>query len=836
MNKKLVMWGTFVLVFLISVLGSYKFINRNNQDMTMELGMPKLPLVSLKLNGKQYNTLRGYTTQMDISDVAEYVIPAGKDRIISGQIETFGVEVKEASYEVRNNDGLRLIENGTLPWEEKHSGILEFSVEMKDLITPGEEYIFSVLLKTDDYERTCYYTRFVYEDGFDLDNQLEFVQNFHACTLNKDRIQEIIPYMETDSERENISLARVDIHSDAKQIVWGDLQITRTTEPDVYITYLQDNYGAYLLDYYVASQVNDVKEYYRVKEKFLLSSYNDTIYLLNYERSADRIFDYEAEVYRNDKINLSIQSKDIPVVESEDGNMAAFVVNSTLYYYDDVENKIYRVYGFFDGAEDDLRNTHSEHNVKVLRVGEAGSMYFIVYGYMNRGSYEGQTGMALYYYDGQTKLVEALGFCASDKSPQYVMAEVEKLTYMGRSEQLYFLKDGNLLRYQISDGNIETVLHVEETEKMQVSADQSCLATEKAGGIYFYNLENDVSAKLTVPGSTIIPQGFIGNDFVYGISEEADWILQSDGTYARYMKELRIQDAAGELKKQYRDEESLIANCEIQENQIILNRVYVHEGKVQPAPREQILSGGMQTEAYNQRMPALTETYQTIQQVALKNKIDISGLQHVRAKEVFYETREDIVVDLEETASYVSIHSPWETLDYVTDSGKAMREADAQQGYALDAEGTYIWKKAATVIKNQIMAIELETESAERDSKTICLDVMLRQIGSPKDVAAELKAGKLCQEILESATEEYTLIDITGCSLSGMLYYTNQDIPIMVLYEDGSAILITGFNQFNVVVMDPVNEKLGYMSRSDAGEMLEETKNQVFTYYRSHVN
>ena len=164
-----------------------------------------------------------------------------------------------------------------------------------------------------------------------------------------------------------------------------------------------------------------------------------------------------------------------------------------------------------------------------------------------------------------------------------------------------------------------------------------------------------------------------------------------------------------------------------------------------------------------------------------------------------------------------------------------MVQASELEGYALDENGTTLWNKAATVTKNQIMAIELEAATAERTSKEICLDIMLRQIGSPKDVATELQEGKSCQEIL-SAEGDYVFMDVTGSSLEGLLYYTNQDIPIMVLYEDGEAILITGFNQFNVVVMDPVAKKLGYMSRSDAAEMLETTNNQIFAYYKLHSN
>ena len=37
MNRRLVMWGTFLTVFFVSIIGSYKFVNQNNHDMTIEL-------------------------------------------------------------------------------------------------------------------------------------------------------------------------------------------------------------------------------------------------------------------------------------------------------------------------------------------------------------------------------------------------------------------------------------------------------------------------------------------------------------------------------------------------------------------------------------------------------------------------------------------------------------------------------------------------------------------------------------------------------------------------------------------------------------------------------
>lgn len=837
MNKRLVMWGTFLVVFLASVAGSYKFINTNNQDLTIELSAPTLPLVKMVVDSAEYNTLYGYTSQMDVSDVASYICPVGENRELYARIETLGAQVEEVGYEVRNNDGSRLIESGTLGWRENTPGVLDISVKMKDLIVAGEEYIFTLILNTDNYDKVCYYTRFVYNNDYDLSNQLQFVMEFHANTFDKEKVTEIATYMEPDKNRDNSSLAFVDIHSSASQIVWENLPVKRETEPDIYITYLQDNFGGYTLDYYVSSTVDGIEQPYHVVENFLVSSYGEKLYLLDYERTADAIFLYEGDMYQNDKINLSIQSKDIPVVESEDGNMAAFVVNGTLYYYDDNENKINYVYGFFDSVNSDERSTLFAHDIKILHVDESGSIYFMVYGYMNRGNHEGKTGVGMYTYNGRTKLVEEIGFYESTRSAVYVMQEAEELSFLSRQEKLYLCVDGNVVAYDINTGSTEVIIPYDEEQQLFISADHSCIVVKRGEKVEFRHLDTGLVREIQVFGDgEIIPQGFINNDFVYGIFEEKDSVLQSDGSYAQYMKEICIQDAEGKILKQYAAENILISKCNISGNQIVLDRVILKDGKATATTRDQIVASKKENDSYNNIVSALTESYQTIQQVELKNKIDTNTLEHVKAKEIFYEGMRRIPIETEKVRASCSVHNPWRVTTYVTDAGEAMRMAADIEGYALDAQGLVIWKKAATVVKNQIMAIELENATLERSSQNICLDIMLRQIGSPKDTLEELKQGMTCQQILSGTQGDYVLLDITGSDLTSMLYYTNQDIPIMVLYDSGEALLITGFNQFNVVVMDPVNKKLGYMSRSDASEMLETTENQVFTYYRKAVN
>lgn len=836
MNKKLVMWGTFVLVFLLSIIGSYKFINRNSQNMTIEMGAPSLPLVNMVIGDEDYNILRGHTNDMLDSEVAKYMYPLNQERDVYGRVNTFGEKLKDIRYEVRNQDASRLIESGSITWEETAPDIMDFHLKLKDLIAQGEEYLLTIIVDTEQKKDICYYTRFVYGNEYDVDAQLEFVKRFHNMTFDKNSVTEIATYMEPDNSANNSSLAYVNIHSAAKQVVWDKLTVEPVSEPDIQITYLQDNYGGYMLDYFATSTVEDKTEYYHIVEKYLISSYGEKIYLLDYERTADTIFQYEEDLYQNDKINLSIQSKEIPVAECDDGSMAAFVVNGTLYYYDDLENDINYVYGFLGNVDADKRYASFDHNIKILDVDATGAISFVVYGYMNRGAYEGKTGIAFYSYNGQSKLIEEIGFYESAHSAAYVMQEVEQLSFLSREGVFYFMVEGNVVSYDTINDMISVEIAYGEYDKLFVSNDHSCLVVESKADATFWYLETGYKRPISATeGMKVIPQGFIGNDFVYGIFEDSDGLVNSDGTYARYMKEIRIQSAQGEVLKQYSSDNHYISACEIEGNQIVIDLVQLEDGRVVLASKEQIVANKNDGNRYNVTESALTNNYQTICQIQLKNKMDLTTLNREKAKESFGEFSRKISVDLESSKPYYTVYSPWEVMTYEDLPGKAMVQASALEGYALDENGATIWKKAATVTKNQIMAIELESATPERSSKEICLDIMLRQIGSPKDVAAELTEGKSCQQIL-SAEGEYVFMDVTGSSLENLLHYTNQDIPIMVLYEDGEAILITGFNQFNIVVMDPVAEKLGYMSRSDAAEMLETTNNQVFTYYKLHKN
>lgn len=87
-------------------------------------------------------------------------------------------------------------------------------------------------------------------------------------------------------------------------------------------------------------------------------------------------------------------------------------------------------------------------------------------------------------------------------------------------------------------------------------------------------------------------------------------------------------------------------------------------------------------------------------------------------------------------------------------------------------------------------------------------------------------------DILESNLQSCTILDLSGCSLDAVLYYVNKDIPVLAMLEDGNAVLITGFNELNIVVMDPVAGTLEKRGMNDSKEWLEENGNQFISYIR----
>lgn len=147
-------------------------------------------------------------------------------------------------------------------------------------------------------------------------------------------------------------------------------------------------------------------------------------------------------------------------------------------------------------------------------------------------------------------------------------------------------------------------------------------------------------------------------------------------------------------------------------------------------------------------------------------------------------------------------------------------------------KGEYVWRKGNRSVKNQIMKIESASVTEEKASLAVCLDTMLKFEGIMKNTEYLLSQGETILSILGDNLPEAHILDLSGCSMDSVLYYVNQDIPVLALLNDGNAVLIVGFNELNTVIMDPVTGTIYKKGMNDLKEWFERNGNRFITYIK----
>ena len=67
-----------------------------------------------------------------------------------------------------------------------------------------------------------------------------------------------------------------------------------------------------------------------------------------------------------------------------------------------------------------------------------------MYGYMNRGPYEGRTGVVFYHYNNAGSMVEEKFFIPAAEDFEKMKQDVEKLSYVSPEGMVYLMLGGNV--------------------------------------------------------------------------------------------------------------------------------------------------------------------------------------------------------------------------------------------------------------------------------------------------------------------------------------------------------------------------------------------------------
>ena len=838
MKKAIIKGIVFGLTFFAALFIISKIMNQGNHDMTAEMAPADYPVIYMGMNGVRYNELHGYAQAMDTAYMRDTITALDEERTTEFTIGTYGQSVREIAYEVRSVDGERLIENTVVTEYTESADTIYGLITLKDLLERDTEYELILILSTEKNSNIRYYTRIIWPQDYHLAEKLDFAITFHEKSFDKEAVKDLAKYMETNSEGDNSTLHRVDIHCNLNQVSWGNLSVTRVSEPVFNVTELATQTASITAHYIVSTGIGKDTRYFYVEEFYRLRYTPDRIYLLDYVRTMNSLLDEKDEIYVNDKIMLGVADENLEIAESEDGNVFAFEIQNRLYSYNVTTNKMAVIFGFYDANNRDARTLYNQHAIRILNIDEGGNVHFAVYGYMNRGRHEGEVGIQIYNYDSALNTIEEVLYIPYDKTFQILKEEMDQLLYLSRENYLYFVLENAVYEVDLTEKSCKRIIETMQDESIKMSDSNKMIVWQSSGSLYeakelvMMDLSRrerlEIAAK---EGEYIMPLGFMGEDLIYGLAREEDIVADQTGRTTFPMYAVYICDAKGEILKSYHQDSIYVSNCSMQNNQITLERLLKQEdGTYVETTQDYIMNSSETAEGKNTIKAVVTENYGKFIQIAVKKSIDAKSLQVLTPKEVLYEGGRTLYLAEENLPERYYVYGLEGIAGIYRNPAKAVMCAEEESGVVINGKGDYVWIRGNRVTKNQIMAIDEAQATEEKSSLAVCLDTMLKYEGIIRNSEYMLAAGETVYDILSDNLENAQVLDLKGCSLDAVLYYVNRDIPVLASLNDGSAVLIIGFNQYNVVLMNPEKGTIYKMGLNDSAEWFEKNGNSFITY------
>lgn len=813
MKKKLIRAGILLVIFICGVAGFSSLMNYQSTDNKTDMETASSPSMAMMIEDTEVNRMYAYADDMDVRFVRDGLTPVGTDRSLKVSIIPNGREIDSLVYEVCTSDGEQVIENNKIrSFTEEEDGRLTAEFTLSQPILMNQEYALNFTLSTEDGIWN-YYTRLLQRAGLSTAQYVEFVNSFYTKTFAQDDTGDLTTYLEPDTSVVSNSFRSLDIHSDVDMITWGDLapQISRPGIPT--IEDISENSGSISLTYYISAENESGEvEKYQVDE-FYRMSYNQTrVYLLDFQRHVKQVLTTEQNLVSNGKINLGITDTDVQYMSDSTGTILAFVQQGDLWSYNIETNKMTRVFSFRDTGSNDERNDINQHDIKIVRVSENGDIDFILYGYMNRGQHEGQVGTSVYHYSAEQNAMEEEFFLRSLQSSEFLQKDVEKLSYVSEDGNLYLLLEGNLYRFQMEEKTYEVLQEQIEDDCFFVSENSRYAAW--MDGMDPYNttsitfIDFNTGEQKTIQadqGTRIRLFGFINNDLIYGVANESDIVTNASGGTDFAMTEVRIQNFDGELVKSYHQDGYYVLDVTIQENLLELSRATKVGDSFAGTSGDQIMNNvrSKQDEVFS----VITST--TVRQgnvTSIQFAADSSGQPPLVVDTKIIENP-DRTLNMElssESEDKYYVYGGGELSGIYDSASQAVAKAEEESGIVLNTAQQYIWEAGNTGDRASISAQDLPEAVAQASLDAAALNEALKGQGK--------------------------VIDMTGCTLEQILYEVSAQRPVIAKGENGQAVVIIGYDDYNTILYNPSTQETYYFGMQDSTDTFQANGNVFLCY------
>ena len=812
MNRKAVKPIVLILVFLGALITFSIITNKENKDLTTTMAEATLPIMQFTYRGNVLNELHGYAQEMDVLSMRDGVMPIGTNRKMNLEILTYGQNIDNLAYEIRSLDGNRLLVEEP---SAKLSGTATkktCDITLPSLFTENEEYNMVLTLKVGE-KNIYYYTRVMFAKDCFVNETLDFALKFHEYTFREDAASFIPTYMDP-ATGDATTLNYVDLTCTLGQITWADFEGVKLTEPVASFKEINTSYNVITLNY-VMTNVNELNEveYYNVEEYYRLRQTPTRIYMLNYERRMDEIFRSENDFLINDSaIRLGIRDAEVNYMANDSGDCIAFVQEGELWCYNRTNNSISQVFSFRGMEGIDNRENWGQSDIRIVRVDEAGSIDFLVYGYMNRGDHEGKVGVGVYRYDGIGYTVEEELFIASDKSYEVLKCELGELMYVNEQKILYLMMNENVYKVDLTSLEVTTMVEGVTGEEYAVSESDRYLAwveTEKlyaSTSIKMADLKTGIEYDITSGTNNYVrPIAFIGEDFVYGVAKISDVKEDSLGDLVYPMTSIQILNTSeGKLDviKNYRPYGGYIGNVSVDADNVYVEIVKKSDGRYIHSGNDAIMN--RETESANDVAVSRITTEKKQKQVTISMKpvTAVGKVKRIKPKDILVEEKREVDFNVKES-DYYYVYVKGSVLLATTDASEAIHCANENYGVVVDKQMRYIWKRARSTTQSAFKKLQVNEADVNASSIAKCISIMLMREEAELSAEELVLAGQSPYEILQSALDEAKVIELKGCSAEELLYYINKGTPVLARTGKNDAVLLTGYSANLIYYYDP---------------------------------
>ena len=843
MNKKWIKPLVLAIVFIGSLVSFSLVTNKSQTDMTTSLAEATLPVVSFSYQGTTVNELFGYVNEMVDTNMRGNITPVGDDRMLHIVVDTDGVEVSELQYEIRSMDGTRLVVKNATKDFSRAGNQLKADVELENILQDNEEYALKLTLQGKK-QPIYYYTRVIKEKGLDADKYLNFALDFHSHTFARDEDGSYFANYVENATGDATNLGYVDLTCTVRQIKWRNLICNPVTPLDIAFQEINDDYTALTIRYILSTVTSDGEnQYYDVEEYYRLRQGAKQMYVLDYERTAEEIFNPEGTILSGgNSIQLGITPGDVEYDYNEVGNRIAFVQAGELWGYDASNNLLSKIFSFREQEDFDPRDNLNQHDIKIMNVDEAGSVDFIVFGYMNRGKHEGEVGLSVFHYDGLARTVEEEAYLPCNSSYGILGSELGQFLYESDGRMVYLVLNHTMYSIDLNTKETKEVISNLTEGDYFASVSNRYFTWIDAGKTYqsetlhLIDLSSGKISDITVGnGEVIRPMGFIGEDLIYGVANASDVVKDAAGNAVFPTKKLYIvgSENTKDILKEYAPSDGYVGTVTVDGYLISMQLIQRNEGQFVVVGENQIMNKEADKDTVVYLKSYGDQERQKLYQIAFTGQAKAGKTKLVTSKEVITQDNRAVEIQRDPDVTRYYVYAKGDVLYSGDQIATAIRKANENNAIVVNQKQQYVWQQGRSVYKDPLNGLSVAASDLESGTIVQAISGMIQWEGKTGSVSDMIAQGNSPEDVLVTMLPEYEILNLSGCSVDEMFYYVNNGTPVFALTSQDTAVLLTGYTSSLVYYYDPATHTTQKMATQDANNIFSQAGNVFLAYQKN---